>query len=110
MEFSKKLVSAIILSSGAMALESELYDLSIEQLLNIDVSVASKQKVSLADVPGAPRDNGYFLMDLNTRYNYADNFFLSFKVLNLVKRDVRVPSFQEQYYPQTIHLGAGYRF
>ncbi|EQC51074.1 TonB-dependent receptor [Bacteriovorax sp. DB6_IX] len=56
------------------------------------------------------RDNGYFLMDLNTRYNYTDNLFLSFKVLNLVKRDVRVPSFQEQYYPQTIHLGAGYRF
>jgi len=42
----------IVLSSQFLANANGLYDLPLEKLLNIDVSVASKQKLSKADAPG----------------------------------------------------------
>lgn len=56
------------------------------------------------------RDNGFFLLDLYTKYNYNKDLAFSLKVSNLIGRDTRVPSFQEQYFPRTILGGAEYNF
>jgi outer membrane receptor protein involved in Fe transport len=52
------------------------------------------------------RDNGFFILDLNSVYRYDNSLKFTFKVSNSLGRDVRVPNFQEQYYSRLFQVGA----